>query len=377
MVNYIKGMAGDFEDIIAFGNYVFNLDFKELLPKLYSGKVDTSFNHFMAKENNEIKGVVGSFPLEMKVMNETLKVKGIGTVSVHPQSRDKGYMMQLMKNAINEMKEESIDFAILGGQRQRYEYFGFTPTGSQIIFEVNNANLYHKKIRVNDNISLKSFEDISEDESNSIYTLYNQQIVYGVRSLESFADICKSWNNNAWGIYNEGIIIGYIVLSKTHDNVEEVCLEDYGVLGNVFASIINMFHKDRLYVGIAPHRQQLITYLLDICEKYKVESNTCVNIFNYKNFIKAFLTLKNSYEVLEKGELKIEIVDGEKFIIKVGDNITVEATEYLPDIKIAHLDAIKFLCDPLRIFSNDIPEINRCIKSWFPLPFNFPTVDNV
>ncbi len=377
MVKYEKGTAEDFKDIIEFGNYVFDLDFKELLPKLYSGKVDTSLNHFMVKEKSEIKGMVGSFPLELKVMNETLKVKGIGTVSVHPQSRDKGYMMQLMKNAIDEMKEESIDFAILGGQRQRYEYFGFTPTGSHIIFEVNKANLYHKKIKVNDNISLKSLEDISEDELNRIYTLYNKQTVYAVRPLESFVDICKSWYNNALAIYSKEVIVGYIILSKSQDTVEEVYIEDYEALANVFANIMKMFDKDRLDISIAPHRQKLITYLLSICERYKVETNTCVNIFNYKNFIKAFLTLKNSYEPLEKGELIIEIVDSGKFVIKVGDTITVEETVWLPNIKLAHLDAIKFLCDTLRGFMHEIPEVNRLIRSWFPLPFYFPGTDNV
>lgn len=377
MVKYVKGTAEDFKDIIKFGNYVFDLDFKELLPKLYSGRIDTSFNHFIAKENNEIKGMVGSFPIELKVMDQTLKVKGIGTVSVHPQSRDKGYMRQLMKNAINEMKEEAIDFAILGGQRQRYEYFGFTPTGSQIIFEVNKSNLYHKKIQANDNISLKPLDDISEGELNSMYALYNKQTVHGVRLLESFVDVCKSWYNDALAIYNEGIIIGYIVLSKTHDTIEEVYLEDYRTLGSIFANIMRVFDKDRLDVSIAPHKQQLITYLSSICEKYKVETNTCVNIFNYKNFIKAFLNLKNSYEDLEKGQLIVKIINGEKFIIKVGDDITVEATECIPDIKLTHLDIIKFLCDPLRVFMHEKLAVNRLIKSWFPLPFYFPGIDNV
>lgn len=67
MINYSNGVTEDFEDIIDFGNYVFGIDFKELLPKLYDGKIDTSSNHFLVKENNKIKGMVGCFPLELTI----------------------------------------------------------------------------------------------------------------------------------------------------------------------------------------------------------------------------------------------------------------------------------------------------------------------
>lgn len=66
---------------------------------------------------------------------------------------------------------------------------------------------------------------------------------------------------------------------------------------------------------------------------------------------------------LDFKELLPKLYNGEKFIINVGDTITVEDTECVPDIKLEHLNAIKFLCDPLRIFMHEIPEVNRLIKS--------------
>ena len=377
MVDYVNGIAEDFEDIIDFGNYAFGIDFKKLLPKLYSGKIDTSSHHFLVKDNNKIKGMVGCFPLELNVINTTLKVKGIGTVSVHPYSRDKGYMKQLMNNAINEMKAESIDFAILNGQRQRYEYFGFTPTGSQIIFEVNQSNIRHKKSKFESKVSLKRFEELSENELKNIYILHNKQSVHGSRDFNSFIDVCKSWSSNPFGIYTEDKLAGYIILSEGYDSVQEIYLEDYEILVNLLSNIMKSFNKGKIDVIVAVHRQLLKANLENICESYKIEQNTCLNVFNYKNFIKAFLGLKSSYEMLEKGQLVIEIVDIEKIIINVDEDITVESSESFPQVKLSHLEAMNFLCSSLRPIMHESLEINRLIKSWFPLPFFFPGIDNV
>ena len=377
MADYVKGTTDDFEDILDFGNYVFGIDFKELLPKIYNGKIDTSSNHFLVKDNDKIKAMVGCFPLELNVIDETLKVKGIGTVSVHPYSRDKGYMIELMNKTISEMKEESIDFAILGGQRQRYEYFGFTPTGSQIIFEINGMNLRHKKVGYDNKISLKIFDELSEDELKSIYILFNKQSLHSSRDLISFIDVCKSWNSNPLGIYHEDKLVGYIILSKDFSSVKEIYLEDYGILINLLSNIIRDFDKEKIDVVVATHRQELVAYLASICETYKIEPSTCLNIFNYKNFIKAFLSLKSSYETLEKGQLIIEILGREKIIISVEKDITVEVTKCPPDIKLSHLEAMNFLCSSLRTFRHEKPSVNNLIKSWFPLPFSFPVIDNV
>ncbi|MGH4052307.1 MAG: GNAT family N-acetyltransferase [Clostridium sp.] len=377
MVSYVKGSIEDFEDIIDFGNYVFGIDFKKLLPKLYNGKIDTSNYHFMVKDNDKIKAMVGCFPLEHNVMDINLKVKGIGTVSVHPYARDKGYMIQLMNKTIREMKEESIDFAILSGQRQRYEYFEFTPTGGKIIFEVNGVNLKHKKLWYDNKICLKIFDELSEDDLKTIYILFSKQSVHASRDLSSFIDVCKSWNSKPLAVYYEERIVGYVILSESLDRVLEIYLEDYEILGKLLSNIIKDFDKEKIDIVVPIHRHELISCLVGICESYKIQPSTCLNIFNYKNFIKAFLSLKNSYETLEKGQLVIEILGREKIIISVGNDITVEDSQGQPDIKLSHLEAMNFLCSQIRTLKYEEVGHNNIIKSWFPLPFCYPEIDNV
>jgi predicted acetyltransferase len=120
----IKGSPEDYEDIINFGNYVFNIDFPSLLPKIYNNHKEIAQYHHILKEDNKIKAMVGSFPLGLTVCDNYLKGRGIGTVSVHRYSRNFGYMRLLMDNAVAEIKAEGCDFAVLSGRRQRYEYWG-------------------------------------------------------------------------------------------------------------------------------------------------------------------------------------------------------------------------------------------------------------
>lgn len=51
-------------------------------------------------------------------------------------------MKRLMQDWLKEM-QETCDIAVLDGQRQRYEYFGFTRGGIQIRYTVSSDNIRH------------------------------------------------------------------------------------------------------------------------------------------------------------------------------------------------------------------------------------------
>ena len=125
-VTVTKGLPQDYDELIDFGNMVFKEDFRALLPKLYQDHPEAAAHHHLIREDGRIKAMVGSFPITLKAAGRTLKVRGIGTVSVHPYARGRGYMKTLMGNAVKEAEAEGAALMILGGQRQRYEYFGFT-----------------------------------------------------------------------------------------------------------------------------------------------------------------------------------------------------------------------------------------------------------
>ncbi len=123
-VEYLKAEEKDYNELIDFINYVFShsggaVDFPTLLPKLYKTK-NTMKNHYIVKEDNKIKGVVGAFPDTLSIDDEHINIVGIGSVSTHPYSRGTGYMKKLMNLAIEDMKNDNIDISVLSGYKQRY-----------------------------------------------------------------------------------------------------------------------------------------------------------------------------------------------------------------------------------------------------------------
>ena len=106
-----KGTPLDYGEIIEVANRAFGCDFPALLPKLYRNHPETSADHHLLKDEGRIKAMVGSFPLAMKVGDETLKMRGIGTVCVESDARRLGYMRVLMDEAMSEAEAEGCDLA--------------------------------------------------------------------------------------------------------------------------------------------------------------------------------------------------------------------------------------------------------------------------
>ena len=123
-VKYSMATSADYDEIIEHANFVFSYahcphEFKTLIPKAY-GEARTMWpEHFIARENGRIRGLVGLLPFEQRVLDERLTVGFIGTVSVHPYSRGMGHMKKCMAMSTEYAHTHGIDIMAVGGQRQR------------------------------------------------------------------------------------------------------------------------------------------------------------------------------------------------------------------------------------------------------------------
>ena len=373
-----KGRPEDYEDIIDFANYVFGEDFPSLLPKLYKNHRECVEHHHLIKESDRIKAMVGSFPLGLIVGDNCLKIRGIGTVSVHRYSRGSGYMKLLMDNAIREMEEEGCDFAVLGGQRQRYEYWGFTPCGVSINLNFNSSNLKHAHVDMKDNYNfVKCDGSISEDLAKAL-KLYNSQIAHGIREKDNFIDIASSWENNVIFIYNNNEFAGYICASKNNENINEILLVNPDEIDRVLVSYMKYYNLKNTSVRLYMHMSKEFIALSKFCENYSINSANNIYIINYKNVIKAFMDLKNSLSQLCEGTLVINIEKKGKYKIQVKDGvITVEETDMDYDISLSHLEATSLLFSHGTFIKSTYKGTSPLVKAWFPLPIFYPRPDSV
>lgn len=372
-----KGQPEDYEDIIDFANYVFNVDFPSLLPKLYTGHKETSQYHYIVKENNKIKAMVGSFPLGLQVGEDYLKVKGIGTVSVHRYSRGSGYMKSLMDKAVEEMKAEGCDFAVLGGQRQRYEYWGFTPCGINLNLNFNSSNIKHYKANIEDSYKFIEYNETMKIDLEKALDLYNLQVVHGKRAIDNFIEICSSWNNKVLFVYKSDEFMGYMCTSQNGESISEILLINPEEIDKVIVSYMRGFSLKNTSVVLYMHRAKEFMKLASFCEEYSINNSANIYVINYLKVIKAFMDLKNRLSPLSEGVLVIEVEENGRYKLEVKNGVvSVEETDMPYDLALSHLEASSLLFSHSSFVGLACAE-NPLMKSWFPLPLFYPSLDNV
>ena len=143
-----KAYFEHYDDIIEHANFVFShahgsCEFKTMLPKSYSENPIMWPEHFVAREKDRIRALVGLLTMDLCVLNDPVKLGFIGTVSVNPYARGRGYMKKCMAMAEEHARAEGMDLLALGGQRQRYGYFGFEKGGFYASYTVNKSNCRH------------------------------------------------------------------------------------------------------------------------------------------------------------------------------------------------------------------------------------------
>ncbi|MDP4090850.1 MAG: GNAT family N-acetyltransferase, partial [Bacillota bacterium] len=361
-----------------FGNYIFNLDFPSFLPKLYRNHREVSRYHHLVKEGNRIKAMVGSFPLGLTVCQSFLKGRGIGTVSVHKYSRNLGYMRYLMDRAIAEMKAEGCDFAVLGGQRQRYEYWGFTPCGMTLKLNFNSSNIKHCHIETEEDYKFVEYDNAAVGDLGRAVSLHDLQPVHAVREKGSFIEITKSWNSRVLFIYKKDEFTGYLSASDNGEEIKEILLTNPDETDKVIAAYMNSFNLKNTRVVLPMHRSKEFMQLSRFCEYYSINSSANIYIINYMSIIKAFMNLKNTFYPLKEGILVLNIEEKGRYKIEVKDGtVRVEETELPYDISLSHLDASALLFSHSTFVNSAYNFTDPLVKAWFPLPLFYPELDNV
>ena len=368
---YVVATPADQADIIDFANYVFSQahvphDFKQLLPKAYGDHVTEGARHFMARQNGHIRALVACLPLDVHVLDHTLRAGMVGTVSVHLYARGEGHMKHLMRQMIDDSRARGYDLLILGGQRQRYNYFGFDRVGTSLTYTVTSTNLRHC-LRDLD-VSGIAFSDLTEerpDEVDFACKLVQSFKVHGERPRADFLTIMHSWNSRCRLIRMNGEMIGYVM-----GNIGEIGLADESLLPAILKALFAADNLTKAEITAAPFEKERIRVLADLCEDRAVHSVEMINVLNWQPVLEALLTLKASYTRLADGCVTLKI-DDETLTLEVENGRTsVRRDDRAPDLTLTHLEATRLLFGmESTVCDHPLP------LGWLPLPFHLSSPD--
>jgi predicted N-acetyltransferase YhbS len=391
-----RARAEDFDEIVDLANYVFShsngrVDFPSLLPKLYREQYGTAGYHCIAREAGHIRAIVGAFPIPMDVAGDRLLVCGIGTVCVHPYRRNTGYMKALMQMAHDGMAASGADFGCLGGQRQRYQYFGYDLCGQMFHFTLNKTNVRHCYGR--DYAPTYRFRRMDAEDPAMATCLewFNRRPAHAVRELNRFYDTVCSWNFLLWGIEQKGKLIGYLTAAKNGEEVHELVTADDNDAAGILSDWLVTQGFDQVQFVTPPYDQKGIASLSAICESMHLSPAHNMAVFNFPNTVRAFAKLKASYETLPEGRLVLAVEGRKPFrIVMHAGTVTVEETDEPANLELPYMGALACLFGPFSGITTPIYESickagpagwslteRTLARVWFPLPLFFEESDNV
>jgi len=270
-------------EIIDFIDYVFSKahrphDFASMLPKLYGENGDAAQHHIVVREDGKIAATLLCYPVKLNAGGKEYMTLGIGSVSTHPRLRGRGYLGQMMALADSRAKELGAACAVLGGQRQRYQYYGFDHAGYQLRAQLETVNVRH------------ALRDVQTDRWRIIpmeqahvspaIALMERQPCWCVRGEEAFADILRSWYNKPFAVLKDGVFAGYGTLRKNPDacHVAELLLQDEADFAAVMKLLSGM-HGD-LSICAAPWERTRARWLSTVCEEYSVSPAAQIKVYD-------------------------------------------------------------------------------------------------
>lgn len=376
MSEYRKARPGEREACIEFADYVFSKahcphDFETLIPKVYGEGIDSASMHRIAVDGRgKIRALIAVLPEALEVGGKVLRAGFVGTVSVHPKARGEGHMKVLMGEWLKELRE-TCDIAVLGGQRQRYEYFGFTRGGVRYKYSVNSSNIRHALKQAD--CSGISFRPLGEVQGGYelAYLINRQRPARVERPGEQIGAIVRNMGEKALAVLDCEKLAGYILVSGNGDTVFELGLLDAGMMEAVIKAYLVFAGRDEIEVVAPAYDKALNQCIGRFAESYCMEPSDMYQIFDFANVLEAYLSLKQKTLGLAFGEFSA-VLDGQPVTVSVDENgVSVErAAKPGAAVLDKHQAQELLLSEYGRFMDVQAP------AGWFPLPVFWYTADS-
>ncbi len=373
--------APDFDEAMDFLNLVFSMsarphDFARMLPVLYRPTDEHMGCNRVVRANGRIRALVGVFPMTWSVGGATLRVAGIGGVAVHPAERGRGHMKALMTRAVEDIRAEGYPVSWLGGQRQRYQHFGYEIAGTGLQVSLNRRNL--KDLPESPSIDFERLDPTDTAAVHAAHGFQDRCPSHTVRNDAGFALRCVSWQHEPWVARTaKGRVLGYLVASPDgHFVAEAGAADDDTRFGLVCAWVQSHGHAT---VELSPYEPGLVSLFAALADGLTVRP--CGNwlITDWPAVVNAMLRSLAAATALPDGHVVIEVAGSGRLALSVKNRAaSCEPTKARADLTVPPLTATRLLFGPLRpSLVMPLPARAAILDAWCPLPLAWATQDGV
>ena len=370
MAQYRMAKPEERNEFIDLANYAFGIDAEKLLSKVYHEN-DQSYaiTKVAVNEEGKLAAQVAVLPQSLYTGAKELRAKFLGIVSVHPRARGEGHMKALMTSWLEEMKGNS-DISILSGQRQRYEYFGYSSGGIKMEYTISKANVRHALKNINS--SGITFSPLFElkDAEKLVSQMNESRLAYVSREPLLIQNILTSYAQTPIGILYEDTLIGYLLMNSSGTAISELSVRSAEDIRKVVKAYFEKYSIDQVNITLPEYETASNEVLSTFSENYKIEASNMYNIFDFANVLEAYLTLKFNTIGLSPGVFSA-IMDNQPVTIRVDQSGVNIEREAMPEaVVLDKMEAQRLILTPFGRYMNlSVPH------DWFPLPIYWYAVD--
>ena len=372
----------DFEEAMDVLNFSFGFEhphnFETLLPVLYHPGAEAMSWNWALREEGSIRAIVGVFPLTWKLGDATLRIAGVGGVSCHPRYRKRGFMGQLMRHCVEAMREEGYPLSWLGGQRQRYGYYGYEKCGINYQLSLAPINVRHVFGDGDLGIEFRPLERQDRTHLQGGIGLHDAQPIRGVRPRKRFYNMLLSWYHKPHiAISPDSRMIGYVVANGNGDRITEILAVNEGEPELQIAAAWVQQHGEATF-DLAPSNR-LLPKLAAVCGGMSVHSSGNWQIFDWAAALDALLKAQCTLIPLIDGAVVIEIADYGKVLLEVaGGSARCIRSDAAPALQTDAFTAMRLLFGPLPPATVlALPQAAAALEQWCPLPLFWGRQDGV
>lgn len=374
--------AGDYDTALDFINLVFSMahgphDFAAMLPLLYQPTDERMACNWVVLEDGKLRALVGVFPLAWHIGGATLRVAGVGGVATHPAARGQGHMQTLMQRAVATMRAEGYDLSWLGGQRQRYQHYGYEVAGTMYNATLGKANLK----RAAATQPPLTFTPLAPTDNAGWAAAQAWHAAGGPHTVwvpTAFIQRGRSWRHAPWLARTPaGTAVGYLVANHDGTFVAEVGAADdataYALLTHWAAT------RERVNIELSPLEPGLLSRVAAVAESLTVRSSSNWQVFAWPTVLQALLQARVALAPTLPGRVVLEITGAACLAMEVdGTTARVAPTTAAPDLSVGPLEALRVLGGPLRPSQVlALPARALVLDTWCPLPLAWRTQDGV
>lgn len=293
------------------------------------------------------------YSMECKIRGFWFKVGGIGDVASPPEMRRKGYIGEILKNILKEMKDKGMVFSALWP----FSYPFYRKYGWEITSSFKKYKIKPDFLKFADNEKTGEFIKIDINDFDKLEPIYKN--FYQKYDLEFKRD--KQWwqemvfkrgkkENYIYVWKDKGKIQGYIIYNiiksgKNFWNRDMSVREMFALDFKAYKQLLRfLYYHDSQVENInifVPAGDSLVKYISDPrLEEHNYEPGTMFRLVDIKGFFNKInypdnlnlsinFTVKDNYADWNNGNYTLEITDGKG---ECKDNLNINSVDFIIDI---------------------------------------------